>query len=79
MILSDLQQQISDLARDFARDRLAPGAAKRDREHLFPREELKEMGELGLLGMLVPEAYGGSDTGVIAYACLLYTSDAADE
>ncbi|MGO7203843.1 acyl-CoA dehydrogenase family protein, partial [Rhizobium ruizarguesonis] len=48
MILSDLQQQISDLARDFARDRLAPGAAKRDREHLFPREELKEMGELGL-------------------------------
>ncbi|MGO6697962.1 acyl-CoA dehydrogenase family protein [Rhizobium ruizarguesonis] len=78
MILSDLQQQIADLARDFARDRLAPGAAKRDREHLFPREELKEMGELGLLGMLVPEAYGGSDTGVIAYAAALEEIAAGD-
>ncbi|TBF22501.1 acyl-CoA dehydrogenase [Rhizobium leguminosarum] len=78
MILSDLQRQISDLARDFARDRLAPGAAKRDREHLFPREELKEMGELGLLGMLVPEAYGGSDTGVIAYAAALEEIAAGD-
>ncbi|MBY5718212.1 acyl-CoA dehydrogenase [Rhizobium leguminosarum] len=78
MIVSDLQQQISDLARDFARDRLAPGAAKRDREHLFPREELKEMGELGLLGMLVPEAYGGSDTGVVAYAAALEEIAAGD-
>ncbi|MBX5182034.1 acyl-CoA dehydrogenase [Rhizobium sp. NZLR5] len=78
MILSELQQQICDLARDFARDRLAPGAAKRDREHLFPREELKEMGELGLLGMLVPEAYGGSDTGVVAYAAALEEIAAGD-
>ncbi|ANM12920.1 MULTISPECIES: acyl-CoA dehydrogenase family protein [unclassified Rhizobium] len=78
MILSELQQQITDLARDFARDRLAPGAAKRDREHLFPREELKEMGELGLLGMLVPEAYGGSDTGVVAYAAALEEIAAGD-
>lgn len=36
MILSDLQQQIRDLARDFARERLAPGAAARDRDHAFP-------------------------------------------
>ncbi|KAA0693686.1 acyl-CoA dehydrogenase [Neorhizobium sp. P12A] len=78
MILSELQQQIRDVARDFARERLAPGAAKRDREHLFPREELKEMGELGLLGMLVPEAYGGSDTGVIAYAAALEEIAAGD-
>lgn len=78
MILSELQQQIRDLARDFARERLAPGAAKRDREHLFPREELKEMGELGLLGMLVPETYGGSDTGVIAYAAALEEIAAGD-
>jgi len=78
MILSELQQQIRDLARDFARERLAPGAAKRDRESLFPREELKEMGELGLLGMLVPEAYGGSETGVIAYAAALEEIAAGD-
>jgi butyryl-CoA dehydrogenase len=78
MILSELQQQIRDLARDFAQERLAPGAAKRDREHLFPREELKEMGELGLLGMLVPEAYGGSDAGMIAYAAALEEIAAGD-
>lgn len=78
MILSDLQQQIRDMARDFARERLAPGAAARDREHRFPREELKEMGELGLLGMLVPEAYGGSDTGILAYAAAIEEIAAGD-
>lgn len=78
MILSELQQQIRDMARSFARERLAPGAAKRDREHLFPREELQEMGALGLLGMLVPEAYGGSDTGVLAYAAAVEEIAAGD-
>ncbi len=78
MILSELQQQIRDLARDFAQERLVPGAAKRDRESLFPREELKEMGDLGLLGMLVPETYGGSDTGIIAYAAALEEIAAGD-
>jgi alkylation response protein AidB-like acyl-CoA dehydrogenase len=78
MILSELQQQIRDLARDFARERLAPGAAARDREHRFPREELAEMGELGLLGMLVPEQYDGSDTGTLAYAAALEEIAAGD-
>ncbi len=78
MILSDTQSQIRDLARDFARERLVPGAAERDRTHNFPRDELKEMGELGLLGMLVPEAYGGSDTGTVAYAAALEEIAAGD-
>ncbi len=78
MILSDLQQQIRDLARDFARERLAPGAAARDRSHAFPRDELKEMGELGLLGMLVPEEFGGSETGTVAYAAALEEIAAGD-
>ncbi|UWU18572.1 acyl-CoA dehydrogenase family protein (plasmid) [Rhizobium sullae] len=78
MILSDVQQQIRDLARDFARERLAPGAAARDREHTYPRDELKEMGELGMLGMLVPEAYGGSDTGTVAYAAAIEEIAAGD-
>jgi butyryl-CoA dehydrogenase len=78
MILSELQQQIRDMTRSFARERLAPGAAKRDREHRFPREELKEMGALGLLGMLVPEAYGGSDTGAVAYAVAVEEIAAGD-
>jgi butyryl-CoA dehydrogenase len=65
MILSEQQIQIRDMARDFARERLAPGAAQRDISHAFPKGELKEMGELGFLGMLVPEAYGGSETGTV--------------
>jgi alkylation response protein AidB-like acyl-CoA dehydrogenase len=78
MILTEAQQQICDMARDFAREKLAPGAAERDRTARFPREELREMGELGFLGMLVPEAYGGSDTGTVAYAVALEEIAAGD-
>jgi len=78
MILTEQQSQIRDMARDFSRERLAPGAAARDRESRFPREELKEMGELGFLGMLVPEAYGGSETGAVAYAVALEEIAAGD-
>lgn len=78
MILSELQQQILEMTRSFARERLAPGAAERDRQHRFPREELTEMGELGLLGMLVPEAYDGSDTGALAYAIAVEEIAAGD-
>lgn len=78
MILTEEQQQIRDMARDFASERLAPGAAQRDVDHAFPKQELKEMGELGFLGMLVPETYGGSDTGVVAYAAALEEIAAGD-
>ncbi|PQA73449.1 acyl-CoA dehydrogenase family protein [Brucella oryzae] len=78
MILTDTQEQIRDAARQFAQERLAPGAAARDREHAFPRAELAEMGELGFLGMLVPEEWGGSDLGTIAYALALEEIAAGD-
>lgn len=78
MILDETTEQIRDAVRDFAQERLAPGAGKRDEESLFPREELKEMGELGFLGMLVPEEYGGSDLGTVAYALALEEIAAAD-
>ncbi|QDL96792.1 acyl-CoA dehydrogenase family protein [Rhodopseudomonas palustris] len=78
MILNDLQTQIRDTARDFARERLAPTAAARDAAHAFPRAELTEMGQLGFLGMLVPEAYGGSDTGMVAYTLALEEIAAGD-
>jgi len=68
MLLDETHEQVRDAVRDFVQNRLAPGAAQRDRDHAFPRQELAEMGELGLLGMLVPEAYGGSDLGMVAYA-----------
>lgn len=78
MMLTEEQQAIREAARDFARERLAPGAAARDRAHQFPREELTEMGALGFLGMLIPEAHGGSETGVTAYALALEEIAAAD-
>ena len=78
MILNEAQQQIRDMARDFARERLAPGAAARDRESRFPKDELKEMGALGFLGMLVSEDYGGSETGAVAYALALEEIAAGD-
>ena len=68
MLLEETHEQIRDAVRAFVQSRLAPGAAQRDREHTFPRAELTEMGELGFLGMLVPEEYGGSDLGTVAYA-----------
>ena len=58
MILTDVRAELRDAARSFARERLAPGAAARDAEHRFPAAELREMGALGFLGMLVPEEYG---------------------
>jgi len=78
MLLSDTQEQIRDAARQFAQERLAPGAAARDREHAFPRPELAEMGELGFLGMLVPEEWGGSNLGTVAYALALEEIAAGD-
>lgn len=77
-MLTEEQEQIRDAARAFAQDRLAPGAAARDRDHAFPRAELTEMGGLGFLGMLVPEAHGGSETGMVAYALALEEIAAAD-
>ncbi len=78
MILDETTEQIRDAVRDFAQERLAPGAAERDTSSRFPREELNEMGALGFLGMLVPEAYGGSDLGTPAYALALEEIAAAD-
>ncbi|MDV7271246.1 acyl-CoA dehydrogenase family protein [Thioclava sp. A2] len=78
MLLTEEQEQIRDAVRTFAQERLAPGAAKRDETHAFPREELREMGELGFLGMLVPEAFGGSELGAVSYALALEEIAAAD-
>jgi alkylation response protein AidB-like acyl-CoA dehydrogenase len=58
--LSDEQRAIRDLARRVAEERIAPQAAAWDREHRFPRELVAELGELGLMGVCVPEALGGA-------------------
>jgi butyryl-CoA dehydrogenase len=71
MILTSEQIMIRDAARAFASERLAPFAAERDRTHTFPREALKEMAQLGLLGMIVPEQWDGAGTDNVSYALAL--------
>ncbi len=78
MGLTEEQIQIRDAARVFAAERLAPFSAEWDRKHEFPRAAMTEMGELGFLGMLVPEAYGGSETGQLAYTLALEEIAAGD-
>jgi len=78
MLVTDEQQQIADAVRDFAQERLRPFAEQWDKAHRFPREAIDEMAALGLFGMLVPEQYGGSDTGYVAYAMALEEIAAGD-
>lgn len=78
MQLTDEQRMIRDTARDFARARLAPGAAERDRDGAFPADELAEMAALGFMGMLTPERWGGADTGMVAHALALEEIAAGD-
>uniref|UniRef100_Q47JX6 3-sulfinopropanoyl-CoA desulfinase n=1 Tax=Dechloromonas aromatica (strain RCB) TaxID=159087 RepID=Q47JX6_DECAR len=60
MILTQEQEMIRDSMRAFAQERLAPFAAEWDKNHTFPAEALKELGELGAMGMVVPEEWGGA-------------------
>lgn len=64
-------QDIQHAARDFAREAILPGAAARDRDHAFPAELVRQLGEMGFLGMFVPEAYGGAGLSTLAYVVAL--------
>jgi alkylation response protein AidB-like acyl-CoA dehydrogenase len=72
------QQQITKTAREFASRELAPRAAERDRLELFPAAEMRKLGELGLLGVCVPEEYGGTDAGPVALAMAVAEIATAD-
>ncbi|CRN04575.1 UNVERIFIED_ORG: alkylation response protein AidB-like acyl-CoA dehydrogenase [Pseudomonas parafulva] len=78
MLVNEEQQQIADAVRSFAQERLRPFAEQWDKDHRFPREAIEEMAALGLFGMLVPEQWGGSDTGYVAYAMALEEIAAGD-
>ncbi len=71
MILNEEQILIRDTARQFARERLAPYAAERDRTATVPLEALAEMGKLGFMGMTVPEEWGGAGTDTVSYVLAL--------
>jgi alkylation response protein AidB-like acyl-CoA dehydrogenase len=69
--LSKENLMVQKTAREFARKELAELAAHRDAHHEFPASSLQKMGDMGLMGMLVSEKYGGSDTGAVGYALAL--------
>jgi alkylation response protein AidB-like acyl-CoA dehydrogenase len=72
------QRMIRDMARDFAQNELAPNAAQWERDKWLPDAMVAHMGELGLLGMMVPEEYGGSFSDYIAYALAIEEVAAGD-
>jgi alkylation response protein AidB-like acyl-CoA dehydrogenase len=65
------QLMIRQAARDFAQTELKPGVIERDEHQKFPAEQVKKMGELGFLGMMVSPQYGGSGMDVISYVLVM--------
>ena len=78
MRLTEEQSLVRDTIRAFARDELAPNAARWDREHTFPREALHALGALGALGMVVPERWGGAAMDYVSLAVTLEEIAAGD-
>jgi butyryl-CoA dehydrogenase len=66
--LGDEQQAVREMVREFAEAEIRPIAAAIDASHEFPTETVRKMGELGLMGMFVPEAYGGAGMDYLSYA-----------
>lgn len=71
MIPTPEQEMVRDMARRFAEERLAPFSVEWDRSGVFPRDRINEMGALGLMGMLVPEAYDGAASDYVSYVLAL--------
>lgn len=78
MMLSDEQVMIRDMARSFATEQLAPRAADWDRDAVYPEDAVRGMAELGLLGMIVPEDWGGSGADTLTHALALEEIAAGD-
>jgi alkylation response protein AidB-like acyl-CoA dehydrogenase len=76
--LTDEQREVRDLARRFADERIAPHAPAWDRDHHFPRELFSQLGELGLMGVCVPEAYGGAGADYLTYVLVMEELSRAD-
>jgi butyryl-CoA dehydrogenase len=76
--LTPEQREIRALARSFADEQIAPHASRWDREHHFPRELYSVMGELGLMGVCVPEAYDGAGADYLSYVLVLEELSRAD-
>jgi alkylation response protein AidB-like acyl-CoA dehydrogenase len=66
--LTPEQQLVRDTVREFAETRIAPVAGQLDREHRFPYDLVAELADLGLMGMTIPEEYGGAGADTLSYA-----------
>lgn len=69
--LTDRQKMTRDMVRDFAERELAPIAAKIDRDEVFPEGTIRKMGELGLMGIMIPTEYGGAGMDAVTYATVV--------
>ncbi|NMM26745.1 MAG: acyl-CoA dehydrogenase [Glaciimonas sp.] len=78
MVLSEQHQMIRDALRAFSQERLLPNAARWDKEHHFPKEELKELAALGAFGVAVPEELGGAGLDYLSLALVLEEIAAGD-
>jgi len=65
--LTEEQIMVQKTALDFAKNSLEPGVIERDEKSLFPKEQIREMGELGFMGMMVPEKWGGSGMDTLSF------------
>lgn len=65
--LTEEHKAVKDAARDFAQNVLKPGVIQRDNEQRFPADEIKQLGELGFMGMMVDPKYGGSGMDTLSY------------
>ena len=68
--LTEEQQMLRDMTRDFVNNEIKPIAAKIDEEEKIPKELIQKLGELGFLGVVFPEEYGGGGFGEVGY-CLM--------
>jgi alkylation response protein AidB-like acyl-CoA dehydrogenase len=69
--LNEEQQALKSLCHEFAQEAIAPHAEEWNRQHRFPSEVFRQMADLDLCGPLVPEEYGGSDVGMVAYVAAM--------
>ena len=76
--LTPEQREIQALAREFAAAEIAPSAAEWDRAHALPRELLGKLGDLGLMGVCVPEEYGGAGADFLSYILVIEELSRAD-
>lgn len=78
MLLTEEQEQVRDIAHEFAQRSLLPHSAEWDSQALFPQEALRELGRLGFMGMTVPVEWDGAGTDYVAYALALEEIAAGD-